>query len=111
VLAVVTGAMLSWFASTHPDGLEWSIVKTTGVEELPAPQTALHRVLAAVQEKLAFLPDYGFRPSGAEPAAESSAAWPAPDAGTSVAGLVGAVAVLALVVLVAMALRARAKRQ
>ena len=28
--AIVTGGALSWFASTHPDGLEWSIDKITG---------------------------------------------------------------------------------
>ena len=33
VLAVITGGALSWFASTHPDGLEWSIEKVTGKGE------------------------------------------------------------------------------
>ena len=28
--AVVLGGIVSWFASTHPDGLEWSIAKVTG---------------------------------------------------------------------------------
>lgn len=34
IMAVVTGGALSWFASTHPDGLEWSIEKVTGKGEL-----------------------------------------------------------------------------
>ena len=35
VLAVVTGGAFSWFASTHPDGLEWSIEKIYGKPEVP----------------------------------------------------------------------------
>ena len=30
VAAAVLGGVVSWFASTHPDGLEWSIAKVTG---------------------------------------------------------------------------------
>ncbi|MFZ4855102.1 MAG: energy-coupling factor ABC transporter permease [Desulfuromonadaceae bacterium] len=30
--ALLTGGILSWFASGHPDGLEWSIAKVTGQE-------------------------------------------------------------------------------
>ena len=32
--AALLGGAGSWFASTHPDGLEWSIAKVTGKEEL-----------------------------------------------------------------------------
>ena len=35
VCAVITGGALSWFASTYPDRLEWSIKKITGNPELP----------------------------------------------------------------------------
>ncbi len=38
LFAVVTGGGLSWFASTHPDGLEWAVKGVTGKEELAAPQ-------------------------------------------------------------------------
>ena len=38
LFAVVTGGALSWFASTHPDGLEWSVKGVTGKEELAAPK-------------------------------------------------------------------------
>ncbi len=34
-LTIVTGGGLSWFASTRPDGLEWSIQKITGSKVLP----------------------------------------------------------------------------
>ncbi len=94
VAAVFTGSVLSWFASADPDGLEWSLLKTSGQEELAAP-AGIHASLASVQEKTAFLPDYAFRqasPAGgaAGPAAGPAApAWPAVSAGTSLSGLVG----------------------
>jgi cobalt/nickel transport system permease protein len=60
-VAMVTGGIVSWFASKNPDGLEWSITKVTGQEELKGPEHGLHAALAALQEKIAFLPDYSFR--------------------------------------------------
>ena len=60
-LALVTGGVLSWFASTLPDGLEWSIKGTTGKEELEAPKEGTPGALARLQETLAFLPDYDFK--------------------------------------------------
>ena len=35
VAALLTGGVLSWFASAKPDGLEWSIEKVFGRPELP----------------------------------------------------------------------------
>jgi len=95
VLAVVTGGALSWFASTHPDGLEWSIEKVTGKGELPESEHGVAAAAKSVQEKTAFLPDYGFKPpEGATKGKEEAPAWPSVDAGTSLSGLVGAVLVL-----------------
>ncbi|MDP2807384.1 MAG: energy-coupling factor ABC transporter permease [bacterium] len=89
VMAVFTGAVLSWFASSHPDGLEWSMVRTSGKEELESSDPT-HEKLAALQEKTAFLPDYGFKASGNEAQTEEqSEKWPAVSGGTSVSGLVG----------------------
>jgi cobalt/nickel transport system permease protein len=34
--AVVTAGALSWFASTHPDGLEWAMLRTAGTEKMEA---------------------------------------------------------------------------
>lgn len=106
--AVLTGGVLSWFASAYPDGLEWSIAKTTGSEELAAPGEGIHSTLAGLQEKTAILPDYGFRAgSGDDGAAEASeeAAWPNPDMGTSISGLAGGAMTLALAGLIGFALR------
>jgi cobalt/nickel transport system permease protein len=36
ILAVFTGAILSIFASSYPDGLEWSVEKTAGTPEIEA---------------------------------------------------------------------------
>ncbi len=96
-LAVLAGGALSWFASTHPDGLEWSIAKVTGTRELPEREHGVPEALKSVQEKTAFLPGYGFKPPASAPSAKEDApSWPAVDAGTSVSGLLGGVLVLGL---------------
>jgi cobalt/nickel transport system permease protein len=98
VLAVVTGGALSWFASTRPDGLEWSIGKITGREKLPETDRGVAAVAKGVQEKTAFLPGYGFKPAANEPnvAGKEAPSWPAVDPGTSISGLIGGVLVLAM---------------
>jgi cobalt/nickel transport system permease protein len=106
VLAVVTGGVLSWFASTHPNGLEWSIEKVTGKGELPEQEHGTAPVLKGIQEKTAFLPDYGFKPAGNEPKKEKMApAWPGIEAGTSAAGIIGAAIVLGLILLIGVGIR------
>ena len=60
VAVVVVGGTLSWFASSHPDGLEWSLQRTLGTAELEAP-AGVHQALAELQSKTAFMPDYGFK--------------------------------------------------
>lgn len=34
IIAAVTGGLLSWFASSNPDGLEWSVARLYGKQEL-----------------------------------------------------------------------------
>jgi cobalt/nickel transport system permease protein len=93
---LVTGGGLCWFASGHPDGLEWAVSRASGQADLSSPAGGIHELLAGIQKKLAFLPGYGFRQvvgtGSGEAAAVAGAdeeAWPAVKAGTSVAGLVG----------------------
>jgi len=95
-VAVFTGGLLSWFASTHPDGLEWSIKGVTGKEEVQAPKTGAHGALASLQEKLAFLPDYDFRKPEGEPEAKKEESWPDVNPGKSLAGVLGAAITLLL---------------
>jgi len=112
--AVVMGGVVSWFASTHPDGLEWSIAKVTGHQEVTAPGAPLHRKLAAVQERTAMLPGYGFQAGKAAPAAPADArpaSWPTVSAGTSVSGIVGGLMTLALAGLIGFVLKARSMQR
>lgn len=95
--ALLVGGTLSWFASTQPDGLEWSMGKTAHAEGLDAPTVGLHAVLARIQKKTAFLPNYSFaKPDDSEArdakieGSKAEQKWPAPDAGTSFSGILGA---------------------
>ena len=67
VCAALTGGILSLFASSHPDGLEWSMEKVAGTTELEA-DGGVYESAAGIQEATSFLPDYGFAES--ESAAE-----------------------------------------
>ena len=111
VAALVGGGGLSWFASTHPDGLEWSIAKVTGKENVSGVEDNLHKKLGQLQEKTAFLPDYSFKSSEGESAPEKDATakaerWPAISAGRSLSGIVGGLLTLGLAGLVGLALKA-----
>ena len=106
MLAVITGGAFSWFASTHPDGLEWSIEKITGKGELPEQEQGIAPVLKTIQGKTAFLPDYNFKTADSEAKKEETApAWPGIDAGTSTAGIIGAAIVLGMIMLIGMGIR------
>jgi cobalt/nickel transport system permease protein len=116
VLALITGGALSWFASSNPDGLEWSISGINGEEELQATDE-VHGFFAEIQEKIAFLPDYNFKATPAshpaaveETEATTEAVWPAVDTGTSVAGLVGSLITLILAYFIGKGLQVAAKR-
>lgn len=112
IATVIVGGAASWFASTHPDGLEWSIAKVTGKEEISGTEDGTHGRLARLQEKTAFLPDYSFKfaeskPASGEEAATKAEPWPAVSAGTSVSGIVGGLITLGLAGLIGFALKAR----
>ncbi len=82
VITALTGGVLSLLASAFPDGLEWSMEKVAGTSELTAGGAA-YETAARIQEVTSVLPDYAIK--GSESAA-----------GTTVSGLVGAAAVVAL---------------
>ncbi len=115
--AIVTGGAISWFASTAPDGLEWSIAGTAGKEQLAESSDGLHAAMREVQERTAFLPDYDF--AGKQAPSPQQAArpgdspgtgkgqWFAPSAGATVSGLVGGGITLVLALLAGWALRRR----
>lgn len=114
-IALLTGGVLSWFASEYPDGLEWSVGKLTGQEELQAPE-GIHAILADLQKKTAFLPDYNFKQAedAAEQGKDASADKPEAsrtigDAGTSMAGIVGSLLTLIVAVLLAKSIKYAAR--
>ncbi|NLG83030.1 MAG: cobalamin biosynthesis protein CbiM [Firmicutes bacterium] len=107
--ALILGGVASWFASTHPDGLEWSILRVTGKEELEA-SSRVHTALVELQRRVALLPDYSFKTSSEEAAAEGET-WPKIDPGTSVAGLLGAALTWAVTVLFGTVVRLLRKRR
>jgi cobalt/nickel transport system permease protein len=103
LLAVLTGGMLSPFASGDPDGLEWSIARVAGRAEAAVPVTSTHAALSALQQTTVLLPDYGFARQADAPA----------DArfGTSVAGLVGGVLTLVVALGLGWVVRRRGPRR
>ncbi len=81
VVALFVGGGLSHFASSSPDGLEWSIEKTEVEGAGTSTSKSLpHEVMEAFQERVAILPDYDFK----VPVGTSSASL-----GTSVSGVAG----------------------
>ena len=88
VCTLLTGGLLSLFASGYPDGLEWSIEKITGSAELESPgeAAAVFEKAAEIQEAAAFMPDYDH--AGARESGSAS--------GTSVAGIAGSLITCAI---------------
>ena len=77
IMTLIIGGGLSLYASSHPDGLEWSIEKMTGSGELES-KGGVFEFFASLQEKTAVMPDYDFKSSEGA------------GTGTSVAGILGA---------------------
>lgn len=105
LVAALTAGVMSWFASGDPDGLEWSLARAAGVEELAAPEAGVHAVLARAQERTALLPDYDFPGGEAAEIADEAAVV---RAGVSTAGLIGAMLTLGLAGAIGFGLRRRA---
>ncbi len=105
VAAAITGGVLSHFASPLPDGLEWSLAKVH-TETEPHAGADLSARLTELQQRIALLPGYAMAaPATSQPT--GAAALPAGDVGTSLAGLVGGLLTLALVLLIGLGLRRR----
>ena len=89
VIAAVVAGGLSLLASENPDGLEWAVFHTAGVEELHA-EGDVHDAFASAQESLTMMPDYELEEGGGAP----------------IAGLVGAAIVFAAAGAAALVIRA-----
>lgn len=114
--ALLTGGVFSWFASSSPDGLEWSIARVTGHPELASGGSSVHTTFAQWQQRVALMPDYKLIPgenkisvvSGNTSDVEQT--WPAVDAQTSLAGVLGGAGTLAIVFVIGFLLRPRRVR-
>jgi cobalt/nickel transport system permease protein len=120
VTAGLLAGAVGWFASSQPDGLEWSyLVRGYGQAE-----NAVKEPSGAVagaddwQSNWSLMPDYNKRaaPLGAasdepeEPVESDQAGWPAIDGWVSVAGLLGTAVTLVIVYLAAVLLRRSRRR-
>ena len=117
VTAALLASVVSWFASTHPDGLEWSYLEhrygeSQGTVTGPSGTAA---AVDAWQSRWSLMPDYSKRPVplGAGPVDETEAdepappSWPGVSGWGSVAGLVGTAVTLVIVYLISLAVRRR----
>jgi cobalt/nickel transport system permease protein len=102
-VTVLTGAILSWYASEHPDGLEWSIEKVTGTPEIETHNQPMHDTLGNVQEKTSLMPDYAFKQEGNGPEPSQTEIRKS----TTVAGLFGGLLVFATGILMGFILKKR----
>jgi cobalt/nickel transport system permease protein len=87
-LCVFIGGTLSWFASSNPDGLEWSIFHTTGSVELESTDP-IHHFFEELQSQIVPFPDYAFKTDAAPQNETAEESWPNISSGTSFSGLVG----------------------
>ena len=110
IAALLMAGVASWFASPHPDGLEWAMERTAGTAELSPPESELHAQLSAIQRTTALLPDYGLPEISAESASNAKEPWPAVDAGTSLAGVTGGLLLFVIAVAIALVRRPREAR-
>ncbi|MBE6070586.1 MAG: cobalamin biosynthesis protein CbiM [Clostridium butyricum] len=90
--SLVVGGGISLLASSYPDGLEWSILKTSGSEELSV-SNYIHESAADIQNKTAVLLDYGFNADNLSVGAEKL--------GTTVSGIVGVIITIGITVSIA----------
>ena len=93
ICALLTGGLLSLFASSYPDGLEWSIEKITGSADLESDGPVFERA-GEIQNAAAFMPDYDYRSAGEDGSST----------GTTVAGIAGSLITCALAGLLGAAL-------
>ena len=108
--ALLLGGLISWFASTHPDGLEWSYLehKYGRAEQVVKPASGAMAVVDDLHGKYAPMPDYSVRSGPAEEEEEpAEGAWPNVSGWGSLAGLIGTAVTLLVVYLIAVMLRKR----
>jgi cobalt/nickel transport system permease protein len=119
ISTLLIGGVVAWFASSLPDGLEWSLHKILGPREITETADEEGGRLARLQKETAPLPGYDIAAAtpekeGDEERAEgkqTTSAWPHVSGGKSLSGIVGSLAVLACVCFTALVLVRLRSRQ
>ena len=115
VTAALLGGVVSWFASSHPDGLEWGYLEHEygQVEAAVKPTSATMAAVDELHGRYSPMPDYdrrsaplGARPEGSEPQ-EATSASSVVNGWGSLAGIIGTGVTLLLVYLITVLLRRR----
>lgn len=89
--SLIIGGGISLLASSHPDGLEWSIEKAAKTDEIES-EGKLAKLFASIQDKTSLLPDYSLDGAGEI-------------VGTIMSGIVGCVIIIACFMLICRLLR------
>jgi cobalt/nickel transport system permease protein len=94
--AMLTAAVLSWYASEKPDGLEWAVARVAGEGGVPAATEGILGIASSVQRGSALFPDYDLRKSERDAVlpARSGDGMGEKRVGTSIAGIVGSLLTL-----------------
>jgi cobalt/nickel transport system permease protein len=58
IAAFIVAGGIAWIASEKPDGLEWSVLKSSGQAENEVASSSLHRLAGEIQKKAAVFRDY-----------------------------------------------------
>ncbi|MDF2541323.1 MAG: cobalamin biosynthesis protein CbiM [Herbinix sp.] len=87
IISALVGGIFSLYASSFPDGLEWSIEGVAGTTELETT-SEVHTAAQDIQDKTAVLPDYALQGEASDSAI-----------GTSISGIIGGAITLLVVVL------------
>lgn len=95
VAALLIAGICSRFASALPDGLEYSVQRIAAKSTPAVPGNGLHAILAKAQETFSPMPNNAIQ----KPATVGGESEGEHDAGSPVAGLVGAIATMLAVVL------------
>lgn len=103
--SLLLSGIFSWFASSHPDGLEWALGRTLGSEELETPEEGFYPYIQWVQQKTSFLPEYDFEKDELSEGTEETDNGSTINLGTSLAGVLGSVVTLAIVGVLGVAIR------
>ncbi len=105
IFSIIIGGIISLYASTNPDGLEWSIERIYGSPEIPERQNPITDKLSSFQENTSFMPDYSLPKDGASEVPPHFTFIPE----TSVAGIIGSFIVFSLLLIVGLLTKIKKK--